>query len=87
MDLPRYLTQHPESIGETYGEHLRHASGFGIRMIWAGFACLIHAALPFLFERTGSCAIAELHDRMVTHRARGNDGTVRTLVLRGQHVR
>lgn len=87
MDLPRLLTQHPESIGETYGEHLRQASGFGFRMIWAGVACLIHAALPFLFERTGSCAITELHDRMVTHRVRRNESSARTLVLRGQHVR
>lgn len=61
---------HPASVGETYGEHLAVASGFGFRMIGAGLACLVHAALPFLFVKTGSNAIAELHGRMVTNRRR-----------------
>lgn len=61
---------HPASVGETYGEHLAVASGFGFRMIGAGLACLVHAALPFLFVKTGSNAIAELHGRMVTYRRR-----------------
>ena len=33
-------------------------------LILAGLACLIHAAAPFLFERTGSDAIRTLHGRM-----------------------
>jgi hypothetical protein len=41
---------------------------FGLRMVFAGFACLVHAVLPFLFVRTGSSAIAELHDRMIVRR-------------------
>ena len=61
---------HPASVGETYGEHLVVASGFGFRMIGAGLACLVHALLPFLFVKTGSDAIAELHGRMVTNRRR-----------------
>ena len=61
---------HPASVGETYGEHLVVASGFGIRLIGAGLACLVHAALPFLFVKTGSNAIAELHGRMVSNRRR-----------------
>ena len=44
------------------------ASGFGLRMILGGLACLIHGLLPFLFVRTGSTAITALHARMVTHR-------------------
>src|SRR3546814_11325519 len=36
----------------------------------ASLACLIHALLPFLFVRTGSRAITELHDRMVVSRQR-----------------
>ena len=61
---------HPASVGETNGEHHVVASGFGFRMIGAGLACLVHAALPFLFVKTGSNAIAELHGRMVTNRRR-----------------
>ncbi len=61
---------HPRSVGETYWQHFCHAGSFGIRMIGAGFACLIHGVLPFLFVKTGSKAIQDLHVRMVTHRKR-----------------
>lgn len=66
----RLFTEHPASVGESYGEHFMQASRFGTRMIVAGLACLVHGLLPFLFLRTGSAAIAELHTRMVTHRRR-----------------
>lgn len=66
--VTRLFTDHPASVGETYGEHLLQASSFGFRMIVAGLACLVHGLLPFLFVRTGSTAIAALHTRMVTHR-------------------
>lgn len=64
----RSFTEHPASVGETYGQHLRHASGFGLRMILGGCACLVHGLLPFLFVKTGSRQINSLHDRMVTNR-------------------
>jgi hypothetical protein len=68
MNLLRSFTEHPASVGETYLEHLAHAGCFGVRMIAAGVACLVHALLPFLFERTGSVAITELNDRMIVNR-------------------
>lgn len=60
--------QHPESVGETYTEHMMVASTFGIRMLTAGCACMLHGLFPFLFVKTGSTTITELHDRMVTNR-------------------
>ena len=68
MVSTRLFTEHPASVGESYGEHLAMASGFGVRMILGGFACLIHGLLPFLFVRTGSLQIATLHERMVRNR-------------------
>jgi hypothetical protein len=68
MDPLRAFTEHPASVGETYGEHMGRAACFGLRMIGAGAACLVHALLPFLFVRTGSEAIAELNDRMLVNR-------------------
>jgi hypothetical protein len=68
MNLIRGFTQHPSTVGESYPEHLLHAACFGTRMVFAGFACLIHAVFPFAFERTGSRAIAELNERMVSRR-------------------
>jgi uncharacterized protein DUF6356 len=68
MNLIRAFTEHPASVGESYSEHLGRASYFGLRMVFAGIACLLHGLLPFLFVRTGSRAIAELSDRMVVNR-------------------
>ena len=66
----RLFTDHPASVGESYGEHLLTASGFGLRMVLAGLACMIHALLPFLFVKTGSVQISTLHDKMLANRRR-----------------
>ena len=64
------FTDHPASVGETYGEHLVMATGFSVRLFLGALACLLHALLPFLFVKTGSRIITELHGRMVTNRDR-----------------
>jgi hypothetical protein len=58
------FTAHPASVGETYAEHLVVAGSFGGRLLLAGLACLVHGLFPFLFVRTGSRTIADLHQRM-----------------------
>ena len=68
MNLIRAFTDHPASVGESYGEHLGRATCFGLRMVFAGIACLVHGVLPFLFQRTGSRAIADLNERMLVNR-------------------
>jgi hypothetical protein len=40
------------------------AWSFGLPMVAAGLACLVHGILPFLFERTGSNCVKSLHARM-----------------------
>jgi len=69
MPTPSF-TDHPASVGETYTEHMHTAAWFGWRMLLGAFACFVHALLPFLFTRTGSATIAQLHDRMVVNRVR-----------------
>lgn len=64
------FTEHPVSVGETYGEHFCTASYFAGRMIAGGLACFIHAVLPFVFTTTGSRTVAQLHTRMISHRIR-----------------
>lgn len=64
------FTDHPASVGETYAEHLRSALGFSASMCRAALCCSIHAFLPFLFQRTGSRAIEDLHRRMVLQRSK-----------------
>jgi len=66
----RLFTDHPRSVGETYGEHALMALNFSLRMLLASIACLIHAAIPGLFTKTGSAIITGLHHDMVLHRQR-----------------
>ncbi|MCQ8240029.1 DUF6356 family protein [Rhizosaccharibacter radicis] len=61
---------HPRTVGESYGAHLLVASGFGLRMIGGGVACLLHGLVPVLFTTTGSRTIQSLHDRMLVNRQR-----------------
>jgi len=56
--LPRRFVEHPASVGESYGEHFAVASGFGLRLIAAGLACLVHACVPAWFTRTGGAVRA-----------------------------
>lgn len=62
------FTDHPASVNETYTEHAGFAFGFGVRMIVGGLACCLHGLFPFLFERTGSRIIVELHQHLADHR-------------------
>jgi len=68
MSITAKFTDHPRDVGESYAEHAAMASGFGLRLLLAGMACLVHAVFPFLFEKTGSRTIVALHERMVAHR-------------------
>lgn len=57
------FTKHPQSVNETYFEHLFVASGFAASLLLAALICAVHAVLPFLFEKTGSRMIADLYQR------------------------
>ncbi len=76
------LTEHLTEVGETYTQHLVKAAGFGIAMVAAGLACLVHALFPFLFVTTGSSCIRRLHRRMEDHRASIVDRRARSARLR-----
>ena len=70
MTLARMFSDHPGSVGETYGQHLVTALTFGVRMVIGGMACMLHGILPFLFVKTGSNTVRHLHGEMITHRSR-----------------
>lgn len=59
------FTQHPHQIGETYFEHLKFATLFGINMLIGGCSCIIHAIFPFLFQNTGSNILIKMTHEMV----------------------
>lgn len=79
MSILRSFSEHPASVGETYFGHLLQASVFGLRMVFAGLACILHGLLPFLCITTGSDAMKALHDEMAARRARalGTGVTIR----------
>ena len=52
--MKKLFTDHPESIGETYLQHLYFAGLFGLQMVLGGLACITHAIFPFLFKDTAS---------------------------------
>lgn len=60
---------HLNSVGESYFQHMRHALSFTWAMLTASMCCLIHAFVPFLFEKTGSTVVSRLYDRMVVNRS------------------
>ncbi|QLC23907.1 hypothetical protein HFP57_01905 [Parasphingopyxis algicola] len=66
----KLFTNHPNSVGESYLEHMGMAFGFGFRLIWSGIACILHGLFPFLFVSTGSKTVGDLHDRMIANRNR-----------------
>ncbi len=68
--IAKAFTEHPASVGETYGDHLVHATGFGVRMVLGGLACMLHGLLPFLFVTTGSEQIETLHGKMIVNRSK-----------------
>jgi len=61
--IARLFQDHPASVDETYGEHARFAFGFALRLFAAAGAALVHAVLPFAFEKTASRIVAELYER------------------------
>ena len=63
--MKRFFTEHPATVGETYGEHFAFAMGVGSRMVAGGVACMLHAVLPELCKTTGSRTIRELALRLV----------------------
>lgn len=62
------LSKHLQQIDESYVQHMKHALSFAVELAVASLACLIHAFLPFLFEKTGSEKVNRLHNRMVINR-------------------
>lgn len=68
--MKRLFTDHPDSVGETYLEHMRTALSFAGPLAKAAGAALVHAFLPFLFTTTASRTVKALHHRM-TRRCAG----------------
>ena len=72
--LDRLFLAHPRTVGESYLEHCAFAFRIGSRLLLAGAAALVHAAVPCLCETTASRIILAMNADIVARRARANQG-------------
>lgn len=61
--LTALFTAHPAAVDESFGEHFRFALRFAGLLFAAAGAALVHAILPFLFEKTASKIVARLYEK------------------------
>lgn len=66
----KLFTDHPNEMGESYIEHLICASMYGVRMVFAGFAAIIHSIFPFLFQTTASDLAKEINGDVRTRKSK-----------------
>ncbi len=68
------FTEHPRSVNETYLIHLKFASKIGLRLVLAGFACMIHSVFPFMFKTVASRTVREINELMIMRTSRRDLG-------------
>lgn len=68
--LDRVFLSHPRTVGESYLEHCAFAFGIGSKLLMAGAAALVHAAIPCLCETTASRIILAMNADIVARRAK-----------------
>ena len=68
--LKALFLHHPAKVGESYGEHLVFAFGFGLRLVRAGLAAMVHGVVPALHETTASSEILAMAEDIQVRRAR-----------------
>lgn len=67
--IDRIFLSHPRTVGESYWEHFRVASGFGAAMLWGGVKAVVHAVFPNVCKTSGSDTVRRLHAVLVEKRA------------------
>lgn len=64
MGIRAKFTDHPASVGETYGEHFLVATHFAAELAKASFACAVHAFYPNACTTTASGKVRALYAEM-----------------------
>ena len=62
--IERIFIEHPESVDETYFQHLGFAGLFAGKLMLAGLAAIVHAIIPALCQKTASNIIRELYSKV-----------------------
>lgn len=74
------FTDHPASVGESYGEHFLFAGRFSARLMGASLAAAAHAIFPFAFKTTASQQIARMYAATSGRKPDAVDATIDTAV-------
>ena len=61
-NMKNIFSNHPNSVGETYLQHLFKAFNFGYKLTVMSIQAFIHGILPWCFEHTVSDKIKKLND-------------------------
>lgn len=67
------FTHHPNSVGESYGEHFGVATRFGATMILGGIGAILHGVFPWMFDTTGSRTVTRLYQQISGRGAKGDE--------------
>ncbi len=67
--IGRMFQDHPRSLGMSWASHASGAIVIGVRMIGAGAACVVHAAVPALFAETAGRTVVDLYAHMTKRKA------------------
>ena len=72
-DVERVFTEHPKETGETYLEHLWFAAKMSMRFMYLSVVILLHGLFPFIYTRTASSHIIQMHEIIKTRIPRGSE--------------
>ena len=65
----RLFFEHPRSLGMTWAGHGVGAVGIAARLVGAGLACLVHAAVPGFFTQTAGKTVTRMYEHMMRRKA------------------
>lgn len=73
--LKNLFTEHPNSVNETYFQHMFYAFRCGSKLICSGLCCLVHGFFPFSFKTVASDTIINMyeHIKLRNPKCRTND--------------
>ena len=66
MSIRGKFTEHPNSVDETYFEHMAVATGFSRQLFKAAICCGLHGLFPWMHCTTGSTTVKALHAEMTS---------------------
>lgn len=65
----RLFADHPRSLGMSWASHGAGAAVIAVRLIGAGFACLIHALVPAWFTQTAGRTVTFIYEDIARRKA------------------